>query len=160
MCGGARLCHTANSQPQIARAAMMHTSTAGDFPRTQNIIMTKTGRTTRYVWRPRIAVPKQNPAANASPKAFRDNSSSELINLRNNRTKPVKKTSAGNSVSAIPTAGQRNGTAKSVQPNNSLVPSGSVGLCVASSTTTQRKQQKFTQRIAGGCKCVIGDSVK
>jgi len=49
--------------------------------------------------RPRIAGPKQNPAANASPKAFRDNSSSELITSeiieRNS-----EKTSAGNSVSA------------------------------------------------------------
>jgi hypothetical protein len=139
---------------------MMHTSTAGDLPRTQNIIMTRTGRTTKYVWRPRIAAPKHNPARNAKPKVPGDNTTSELITLKNKRTKQVKKSSAGNSVSAIPTAGQRNGTARSVQPDNSLVPSGSIGLCVASSTTTQRKQQKFTQRIAGGCKRVIGDSVK
>jgi hypothetical protein len=137
---------------------MIHITTDNHFSRSQNISRIKAGITIRYICRPRIAVPRHNPARNANPKVPRDNTTSELITLRNKRTKQVKKSNAGNSVSAMPTAGQRKGTANSVKPDNNL--GGTPGLHFASSRTTPRKQQKFTHRIAGGCKCVIGDSIR
>jgi len=81
----------------------------------------------------------------------------ELISLRKKKIKIVKKSRAGISVRAIPTAGHRKGTANSVVAETAALKSGAwSSLAMIRSTAT--KKTRFTQRMPGACKPVSGES--
>src|SRR5205809_8017976 len=104
-----------------------------------------------------MATPRHKPAAIDHANVSTDKVTPELISFRKKKIKIVKKSKAGISVRAIPTAGHRNGTANSVVAESAALNSGAWS-SFAMIRSTAAKQTRFTQRTGGACKPVSGES--